>query len=62
MSFAQHILIHVDSLEKHRVYVKKVLQAIKEGELFLGWEKCKFHIQTTTYLGMILSPKKIAMD
>lgn len=56
------IFIYSNTLEEHCGHVRKVLEAIKEAELFLLPEKCEFHIQTSSSLGIILSPGKISMD
>lgn len=61
-AYLDDILIYSNMLGEHRVHVKMVLGAIKKAGLFLRPEKCEFHVQTTSYLGIILSPGKLSMD
>jgi hypothetical protein len=41
---------------------KKVLQRLKENDLYLKLEKCKFCVEEVEFLGMVLSEGKIRMD
>ena len=47
---------------KHQVHVEKVLEALKTNGILLKPEKCEFHTQSTTYLGLIIEPNGIRMD
>lgn len=61
-AFIDDILIYSDTLDEHKKHVRKVLQKLKSAALFLEPSKCQFHVQETTYLGLIISPKGISMD
>lgn len=39
-----------------------VLRTLLANNVLLKWKKCEFHKQTTTYLGLIISPNGISMD
>lgn len=60
--YLDDILITSDTLKKHRVHVKKVLHTLRANKVVLKPEKSEFHKQTTTYLGLIISPDGISMD
>lgn len=61
-AYLDDILIYSDSLEEHQVHVEKVLEALKANGILLKPEKCEFHTQSTTYLGLIIEPNGIRMD
>ncbi|KAI0996661.1 Transposon Ty3-I Gag-Pol polyprotein [Podosphaera aphanis] len=61
-AFADDILIYSNTLEEHKGHVVKVLKALKKNNVFLKPEKCEFHTQSTTYLGLIIEPNGIRMD
>jgi hypothetical protein len=52
--YLNNILIYSNIEEKHKLYVKKVLQRLQEAKLFLKLSKCKFYTQETKYLGYIV--------
>lgn len=43
-------------------HVHKVLNALQQKGVLLKPEKCEFHTQSTTYLGLIIEPDGIKMD
>ncbi|KAI0991394.1 hypothetical protein K3495_g16793, partial [Podosphaera aphanis] len=61
-AFVDDILIYSDTLEEHKTHVVNVLKALKKNNVFLKPEKCEFHTQSTTYLGLIIEPNGIRMD
>ena len=56
------ILIATKTLEQHRELANKVLQHLKDNNLFLKPEKCDFEKDQMDYLGLILKPGHITMD
>ena len=62
MAYLDDILIYSDTLEEHKIHVQQVLQALQKAGILLGAEKCEFHTQQTTYIGLIVSPAGISMD
>ncbi len=60
--YLNNILIYNKTLKKHRSHIRQVLQCLQEVELQADIDKCKFHIQKTKFLGLIISIKGIQMD
>lgn len=60
--YLDDILIFTKTLEQHREIVKRVLQALKDNDLYLKPEKCSFEQEKTEYLGMIISEGQVEMD
>ena len=56
------ILIYSKTKAKHHEQVRKVLQKLKEASLYAKPEKCKFNVEKTTFLGLIISADGIEMD
>ncbi|KAH0606065.1 uncharacterized protein H6S33_004522 [Morchella sextelata] len=61
-AYLDDILIYSDTFEEHQVHVEKVLEALQRNGVLLKPEKCEFHTQSTTYLGLIIEPNGIKMD
>ena len=49
------ILIFATTLEELQQITKEVLTVLREHDLFLKPEKCKFHMQQVEFLGLIVS-------
>ncbi|SJL01030.1 uncharacterized protein ARMOST_04346 [Armillaria ostoyae] len=60
--YLDDILIFSKTREEHRKIVCKVMQLLKENDLFLKAEKCEFKVLETEYLGVIISEGEIRMD
>ena len=60
--YLNDILIWSNDLASHRKIVHEVLQRLADHDLYLRPEKCKFEKQEVDYLGLIISPDKVAMD
>jgi hypothetical protein len=48
--------------ERHREYVKRVLQNLEEHHLFLKPEKCTFEQTSIEFLGVVVNHGTIQMD
>ena len=57
-----NLLIYSDNDKDHEEQTKRVLQRMKELNLYLKLEKCSFNISEVKYLGMIVKPGSLAMD
>ncbi len=56
------MLLYADTKEELRERTKRVLQKLKERDLFLKLEKCKFEREEIDFLGMIIAHNKVKMD
>lgn len=60
--YLDDILIYSKTMQEHIEVVNQVLQKLKENDLYLKPEKCKFHKTQTEFLGLIISEGNIGMD
>lgn len=63
------VLVYIDdiivlgkTLEDNRRITRKVLERLREHNLFVKPEKCEFETQKTEYLGLIISEGRLEMD
>lgn len=48
--------------EIHIQHIRQVLQHLLENQLFVKAAKCEFHVSTVSFLGFIISEKKLQLD
>lgn len=60
--YMDDMLIFSEDMDTHRTYVKRVLQRLKDNDLFLKPEKCVFEASEVEFLGLIIRPDELAMD
>src|ERR1700756_4732887 len=60
--YMDDILIMAKTLKELEERTKRVLQRLKDKDLFLKLEKCKFNQMELEYLGLIISEGQIRMD
>ena len=60
--YMDDLLIYSDNDKDHEERTKRVLQCMKELNLYLKLEKCSFNVSEVKYLGMIVKPGSLAMD
>ena len=60
--YIDDILIFTDNIDEHRKLVKRVLQKLRDNDLFAKPEKCFFEQSQVEYLGLIVSKGSIKMD
>ena len=60
--YIDDILIFTDDLTLHRQLVERVLQKLRDNDLFAKPEKCHFEQSSVAFLGLIVSKNSITMD
>jgi len=60
--YMDDILIFSADPEEHRKWMLQVLERLREHNLYLKAEKCKFDIQEVEFLGLIIKPDQLTMD
>ena len=56
------ILIYSDIYDQHTRHVKMVLDALKQKNLKVKAEKCRFRVKEVTFLGFVIIPENIQME
>ena len=62
ITYIDYILVYSDTKDQHIKHVKMVLEALKQKNLKIKTEKCKFHVKRITFLGFIITPGNIQME
>lgn len=60
--YLDDILIYFETKNQHYEHVRKVLQKLRNYSLYCKPEKCEFSVESTTFLGFVISPQGLAMD
>ena len=61
-AYMDNILIYSKILKEHKAHIRKVLAKLRAAGLYVDIEKYKFHVQETTFLGIIVSTEGLKMD
>ncbi|ESK83654.1 reverse transcriptase-rnase h-integrase [Moniliophthora roreri MCA 2997] len=60
--YMDDILIYSESEEQHQTRTRRLLQRLKEQDLYLKLHKCRFNVHEIDFLGLIIRPGHVAMD
>ncbi|EJF55503.1 marY1-like reverse transcriptase, partial [Dichomitus squalens LYAD-421 SS1] len=60
--YIDDILIFTDDPTLHRQLVERVLKKLRDNDLFVKPEKCKFEQPSVHFLGLVVSKDSISMD
>jgi hypothetical protein len=60
--YMDDMLLHSETEEQDSSRTERVLQRLMENDLYLKPQKCAFDAEEVEYLGMVITPGKIAMD
>ncbi len=60
--YLNDILIYSKTRKKHRDYIKLVLSRLREAELQMNIQKCKFNVEETIFLEIIVSEQDLCMN
>src|SRR5205807_2189754 len=61
-AYLDDVLIYSNSFDEHIEHVTKVHERLTEFKLQCKPQKCEFHIQSTGYLGVVISIDGVGMD
>jgi len=59
--YLDDILIYSEDQSEHEKHVCQVLQQLQDNNLFAKLEKCEFNVNTTNFLGYIISPEGLCI-
>jgi len=60
--YLDDIIIYSKILKKHKQHVRLILNRLQEADLQINIDKCKFHVQKTIFLELLMSIKKLKMN
>jgi len=60
--FFYDILVYSQDMETHLLHVRKVLQTLKQHQLYAKQSKCRFGVAEIDYLGHLISEKGVRPD
>lgn len=60
--YLDDILVFSETEAEHIEHVQKVLSKLRDASLYVKLKKCEFHVQSTEFLGFVISTKGISMD
>ncbi|KAJ8110903.1 hypothetical protein OPT61_g6372 [Boeremia exigua] len=62
VAYLDDILVYSKTLEEHIVYVKEVLECLKQADLQLKPEKCEWHKEEVEFLGFVVGRYGVKMS
>ncbi len=60
--YLDDIIIYSKILKKHKQHVWLILNRLREADLQININKCKFHVQKTIFLELLISIKELKMN
>ncbi len=60
--YLNDIIIYSKILKKHKQHVWLILSKLREADLQINIDKCKFHVQKIIFLELLMSIKKLKMN
>ena len=60
--YLDNILVYSDNPDDHVKHIHQVLKHLCTNDLFIKVDKCDFGVDTTNFLGFIVSPDGLKMD
>ena len=62
MVYLNNIIIYLNSKEKHKEYIKQVLNKLYKENMLVIIKKCKFYTKKTDFVEFIIKLKQISID
>ncbi len=60
--YLDDIIIYSKILKKHKRHVRLILNRLREADLQIDIDKCKFHVQKTIFLELLMSIEKLKIN
>ena len=60
--FIDDILVYLGSQEEHAEHLRKILQILKERQLYAKFSKCQFWLDRVGFLGHVILEEGISVD
>ncbi len=60
--YVDDIIIYSKILKKHKQHVRLILNRLREADLQIDIDKCKFHVQKIIFLELLMSIEKLKMN
>ena len=60
--YLDDILIYSETMEEHVDHVRKVMQLLRDNNLYCKLSKCEFHKSEVEFLGFVVSSKGVTMN
>ncbi len=60
--YLDDIIIYSKILKKHKQHVRLILNRLREADLQIDIDKCKFHVQKTIFLELLMSIERLKMN
>ncbi len=60
--YLNDIIIYSKILKKHKQHVRLILNKLREADLQIDINKCKFHVQKTIFLELLISIEELKMN
>ncbi len=60
--YLNDIIIYSKTLKKHKQHVRLILNRLREADLQIDINKCKFHIQKTIFLELLISIEELKIN
>jgi len=61
-TFIDNIIMVTETEERYDEVVEEVLKQLKENDLFVKPEKCKWKVREMEFLGVVIRPKRVEIQ
>ena len=61
-SFINDVIVGIESKKGHDELVEEILRRMKENDLYVKPEKCKWKVREVDFLGVVIGPERIKME
>ena len=61
-TFIDNIIMVTETKERYDEVVEEVLKQLKENDLFVKPEKCKWKVREMEFLGVVIRPKRVEIQ